>query len=361
VGFGRPTPAGDVKADASERKGSADSGHRCAVSPSCVRVANSPLPATRCRSPLESHPRPALQLVVIHGQAVTVSGDRSALDPSWLTPAGTCLVQPAPCLGMHCSADTLRSAHGFPGSHGVPNRGSAGDTSRVRHAQIVLPAQWAWEVASCGMLGCALSAKHIGAFAFPSVAATPNQAKKIGIAGYGTYPGRLNQDVAAGDFEAAHIESLRCRLRRGWRLIASQLPHQRKHHVSVGAVAMLFGLPDFHHLEAVGRSSPDVHQQAIEGAKSPENLACTASYISTGAGTVVMTPYIPATSLLVLWCSTACRMRFPRWKAHLKPVEFIGGTARLLQHRHFARIQHERLDPADHSRLPDALRPLGGL
>ena len=36
---------------------------------------------------------------------------------------------------------------------------------------------------------------------------------------------RLNQDVAAGDFEAAYIESFRCRLRRGWRLIASQLPH----------------------------------------------------------------------------------------------------------------------------------------
>ena len=49
----------------------------------------------------------------------------------------------------------------------------------------------------------------------------------------------LNQDVAAGDFEAAYIESFRCRLRRGWRLIASQLPHQRKDDVSIGAVVVL--------------------------------------------------------------------------------------------------------------------------
>jgi hypothetical protein len=39
---------------------------------------------------------------------------------------------------------------------------------------------------------------------------------------------RLNQDVRAGDFEAAYIETFRHRLRRGCRLIASQLAHQGK-------------------------------------------------------------------------------------------------------------------------------------
>jgi hypothetical protein len=53
-------------------------------------------------------------------------------------------------------------------------------------------------------------------------------------------PSRLNQDVAAGDDEAADIESFCCQLRRGWRLIASQLPHQRKDDVGVGAVVVLF-------------------------------------------------------------------------------------------------------------------------
>jgi hypothetical protein len=53
-------------------------------------------------------------------------------------------------------------------------------------------------------------------------------------------PSRLNQDVAAGDDEAVYIESFRCRLRRGCTLIASQLPHQRKDDVGVGAVIVLF-------------------------------------------------------------------------------------------------------------------------
>jgi hypothetical protein len=50
----------------------------------------------------------------------------------------------------------------------------------------------------------------------------------------------LNQDVAAGDFEAAYSECFRRRLRRAWRLIASQLTHQGKDAVSVGAVVVLF-------------------------------------------------------------------------------------------------------------------------
>jgi hypothetical protein len=55
-----------------------------------------------------------------------------------------------------------------------------------------------------------------------------------------THHSRLNQDVAAGDFEAAYIERFRSRLRRAWRLITSQFPHQGKDKVGVGAIVVLF-------------------------------------------------------------------------------------------------------------------------
>jgi hypothetical protein len=51
-----------------------------------------------------------------------------------------------------------------------------------------------------------------------------------------THLSRLDQDVPAGDFEATYVESFRRWLRRGWRLIASQLPHYGKDTVCVGAV-----------------------------------------------------------------------------------------------------------------------------
>jgi hypothetical protein len=54
-----------------------------------------------------------------------------------------------------------------------------------------------------------------------------------------THLSRLNQDVAAGDFEAAYSESFRRRLRRGWRLITGQFPHQGKDKVGVRAVVVL--------------------------------------------------------------------------------------------------------------------------
>jgi hypothetical protein len=54
----------------------------------------------------------------------------------------------AACLGRHHRADTLRSERGFPGSPGLPNRGGEDSTSKVGHAQIVLPAQRIWEVAA---------------------------------------------------------------------------------------------------------------------------------------------------------------------------------------------------------------------
>jgi hypothetical protein len=55
-----------------------------------------------------------------------------------------------------------------------------------------------------------------------------------------THLSRLNQDVAAGDFEAAYVERFRSRLRRAWRLITSQFPHQGKDKVGIGAIVVLF-------------------------------------------------------------------------------------------------------------------------
>ena len=50
----------------------------------------------------------------------------------------------------------------------------------------------------------------------------------------------LDHDVAAGNGKAAYVEGFCCHLHRGWRLIASQLPHQGKDDVGVGAVVVLF-------------------------------------------------------------------------------------------------------------------------
>jgi hypothetical protein len=52
-------------------------------------------------------------------------------------------------------------------------------------------------------------------------------------------------------------------------LIATQFPHQGEHDVGVGAVVVLLGLPDLHCLEAVGRRTPDVDQQAVDGGAGP--------------------------------------------------------------------------------------------
>ena len=49
----------------------------------------------------------------------------------------------------------------------------------------------------------------------------------------------LDHDVAAGDGKAAYLEGIRWRCCRGWRLIASQLPHQGKDDVGIGALVVL--------------------------------------------------------------------------------------------------------------------------
>ena len=82
-------------------------------------------------------------------------------------------------------------------------------------------------------------------------------------------------------------------LDRRRRLVAHQLPHERKDDVRVGAVAVLLGLPDLEHLEPVVGGPPDVHQQPVDAALGPRtSSASMPSYIATGAGTVVMAPYI---------------------------------------------------------------------
>ena len=80
---------------------------------------------------------------------------------------------------------------------------------------------------------------------------------------------RLNQDAAAGDDKPMDVEGFCCLLDRGQGLIAGQFPHQGEDDVGVGAVVVLLGLPDLHYLEAVGRRTPDVHQQTIDRRASP--------------------------------------------------------------------------------------------
>jgi hypothetical protein len=54
----------------------------------------------------------------------------------------------AACLGQHCSIGTRRSAHGFPGSPGLPNRASEDGTSKV------------WPRANCAPSSVGLGSSH---------------------------------------------------------------------------------------------------------------------------------------------------------------------------------------------------------
>jgi dihydrofolate reductase len=64
--------------------------------------------------------------------------------------------------------------------------------------------------------------------------------KNLNVSGSGTLVRWLLSEGLLDDFEAAYIESFRCRLRQGGRVIASQLPGQGKDDVSIGAVVVLF-------------------------------------------------------------------------------------------------------------------------
>src|SRR4051794_26317965 len=89
------------------------------------------------------------------------------------------------------------------------------------------------------------------------------------------------------------LEDFGCLLDRRSRLVARQLLHQRKDDLGVGTVIGLLGLPHLHHLEPIGSCPPDVPRQpSTEWTLCCCIAACIPSYISTGAGTVMITPYI---------------------------------------------------------------------